>query len=137
MKQEVEYFFWRLRKTQTVLRLLRFPRLLAGSAIVLEKLSPKVTNLAQYMDPQLLADQSVDLNLKLMKWRIAPDLDLEKIKQTKCLLLGAGTLGSFVSRGLMAWGVEKLPLFRQCIGFVLKSSATAAVRLQRLSRWRR
>ncbi|RFU33509.1 hypothetical protein B7463_g2805, partial [Scytalidium lignicola] len=72
------------------------------------KLSPKVTNLAQYMDPQHLADQSVDLNLKLMKWRIAPDLNLEKIKNTKCLLLGAGTLGSFVSRGLMAWGVHKI-----------------------------
>ncbi|TAQ86330.1 hypothetical protein B7494_g5344 [Chlorociboria aeruginascens] len=72
------------------------------------KLSAKVTNLAQYMDPQLLADQSVDLNLKLMKWRIAPDLDLEKIKNTKCLLLGAGTLGTFVSRGLMAWGVRKI-----------------------------
>jgi len=72
------------------------------------KLSPKMTNLSQYMDPKLLADQSVDLNLKLMKWRIAPDLDLEKIKDTKCLLLGAGTLGTFVSRGLMAWGVRKI-----------------------------
>jgi ubiquitin-like modifier-activating enzyme ATG7 len=72
------------------------------------KLSAKITNLAQYMDPQLLADQSVDLNLKLMKWRIAPELNLEKIKETKCLLLGAGTLGTFVSRGLMAWGVRKI-----------------------------
>jgi tRNA A37 threonylcarbamoyladenosine dehydratase len=48
-----------------------------------------------------LADQSVDLNLKLMKWRISPDLDLEKIKRTRCLLLGAGTLGSYVARNLM------------------------------------
>jgi ubiquitin-like modifier-activating enzyme ATG7 len=72
------------------------------------KVTPKVTNLSQYMDPTSLADQSVDLNLKLMKWRIAPDLDLEKIKATKCLLLGAGTLGTFVSRGLMAWGVRKI-----------------------------
>lgn len=48
-----------------------------------------------------LADQSVDLNLKLMKWRISPNLDLEKIKRTKCLLLGAGTLGSYVARNLM------------------------------------
>jgi ubiquitin-like modifier-activating enzyme ATG7 len=74
----------------------------------LGKVQPKVTNLSQYMDPQVLADQSVDLNLKLMKWRIAPDLDLGKIKETKCLLLGAGTLGTFVSRGLMAWGVRKI-----------------------------
>lgn len=72
------------------------------------KLSPKVTHLAHYMDPRSLADQAVDLNLKLMKWRIAPDLDLEKIKGTKCLLLGAGTLGSFVARGLLAWGVRKI-----------------------------
>ena len=72
------------------------------------RLIPKVTNLAQYMDPRNLADQSVDLNLKLMKWRIAPDLNLDKIKHTKCLLLGAGTLGSYVSRLLLGWGVRKI-----------------------------
>ena len=48
-----------------------------------------------------LADQAVDLNLKLIKWRIAPALNLEKIKDTKCLLLGAGTLGSYVARNLL------------------------------------
>lgn len=74
------------------------------------KLSPRVTHLTHYMDPNALADQAVDLNLKLMKWRIAPDLDLDKIKTTKCLLLGAGTLGSFVARGLLAWGVRKITL---------------------------
>jgi len=36
-----------------------------------------------------------------MKWRISPTLDLEKIKHTKCLLLGAGTLGSYVARNLL------------------------------------
>ncbi|CAL5874902.1 uncharacterized protein PFLUO_LOCUS9204 [Penicillium psychrofluorescens] len=72
------------------------------------KLSGRMVNLTEYMDPKRLADQSVDLNLKLMKWRISPALDLDKIKHTKCLLLGAGTLGSYVARNLMGWGVKKI-----------------------------
>jgi ubiquitin-like modifier-activating enzyme ATG7 len=60
------------------------------------------------MDPERLADQSVDLNLKLMKWRLAPNLSLDDIKNTKCLLLGAGTLGSYVSRILQGWNVRKI-----------------------------
>jgi ubiquitin-like modifier-activating enzyme ATG7 len=55
-----------------------------------------------------LADQAVDLNLKLIKWRIAPTLDLDVIKNTRCLLLGAGTLGSYVARNLLGWGVRKI-----------------------------
>ncbi|KAK4191550.1 ubiquitin-like modifier-activating enzyme atg7 [Podospora australis] len=73
-----------------------------------QKLRARVANLAEYMDPSKLADQAVDLNLKLMKWRLAPSLDLDTIKNAKCLLLGAGTLGSYVSRNLMGWGVRKI-----------------------------
>ncbi|OOQ86585.1 Ubiquitin-like modifier-activating enzyme atg7 [Penicillium brasilianum] len=72
------------------------------------KLAGRIVNLTEYMDPKRLADQSVDLNLKLMKWRISPSLNLEKIKHTKCLLLGAGTLGSYVARNLLGWGVKKI-----------------------------
>ncbi|KXX79314.1 Ubiquitin-like modifier-activating enzyme atg7 [Madurella mycetomatis] len=72
------------------------------------KLRARVANLAEHMDPTRLANQAVDLNLKLMKWRLAPNLDLDTIKNTKCLLLGAGTLGSYVSRNLMGWGVRKI-----------------------------
>jgi ubiquitin-like modifier-activating enzyme ATG7 len=72
------------------------------------KLSSRMVDLAEYMDPTRLADQAVDLNLKLIKWRIAPSIDLEVIKNTKCLLLGAGTLGAYVSRNLMGWGVRKI-----------------------------
>ncbi|EMR64073.1 putative autophagy-related protein 7 protein [Eutypa lata UCREL1] len=72
------------------------------------KLGPRSVSLAESMDPARLADQSVDLNLKLMKWRISPNLDLDIIKNTKCLLLGAGTLGSYVSRVLLGWGVRKI-----------------------------
>ncbi|KAL2045074.1 hypothetical protein N7G274_002849 [Stereocaulon virgatum] len=72
------------------------------------KVISRIANLGEYMDPQRLADQAVDLNLKLIKWRIAPTLNLEKIKDTKCLLLGAGTLGSYVARNLMGWGVRQI-----------------------------
>ncbi|SCZ97937.1 BZ3500_MvSof-1268-A1-R1_Chr7-3g09644 [Microbotryum saponariae] len=74
------------------------------------KLAPRVADLAPLMDPTKLADQAVDLNLQLMRWRILPALDLDKIKHTKVLLLGAGTLGCYVARTLMAWGVRKITL---------------------------
>ncbi|KAJ3116249.1 Autophagy protein 7 [Phlyctochytrium bullatum] len=48
-----------------------------------------------------LADTAVDLNLKLMRWRIIPEINLEKISATKCLLLGSGTLGCYVGRTLL------------------------------------
>ncbi|CAG8483984.1 236_t:CDS:10 [Paraglomus occultum] len=72
------------------------------------KLGPRTADLAPLMDPKQLADTSVDLNLKLMRWRIVPDLQLEKIKDTKCLLLGAGTLGCYVARNLLGWGVRNI-----------------------------
>ncbi|KAJ8472813.1 hypothetical protein ONZ51_g8261 [Trametes cubensis] len=72
------------------------------------KLGPRVADLAPMMDPTRLADQAVDLNLKLMRWRILPALDLDKIASTRCLLLGAGTLGCYVARTLMGWGVRTI-----------------------------
>ncbi|OKL55737.1 Ubiquitin-like modifier-activating enzyme atg7 [Talaromyces atroroseus] len=72
------------------------------------KLTGRISDLTAYMDPRKLADQAVDLNLKLIKWRISPGLDLDKVKGTSCLLLGAGTLGSYVARNLMGWGVRKI-----------------------------
>lgn len=72
------------------------------------KLLSRSVDLSEYMDERKLADQAVDLNLKLIKWRIAPSIDLDVIKNCKCLLLGAGTLGSYVSRTLMGWGVRKI-----------------------------
>ncbi|KAF3007514.1 Autophagy protein 7 [Curvularia kusanoi] len=71
-------------------------------------LKSREVDLSAYMDERKLADQAVDLNLKLIKWRIAPNIDLDVIKNCKCLLLGAGTLGSYVSRILMGWGVRKI-----------------------------
>ncbi|EAU81046.2 autophagy protein 7 [Coprinopsis cinerea okayama7 len=74
------------------------------------KLGARLADLGPMMDPTRLAAQAVDLNLKLMRWRILPQLDLEKVRDTKCLLLGAGTLGCYVARGLMAWGVRNITL---------------------------
>ncbi|TIC61802.1 hypothetical protein E3Q03_02533 [Wallemia mellicola] len=72
------------------------------------KITPKLVDLSASMNPNKLANQAVDLNLKLMKWRILPELNLEKVSNTKCLLLGAGTLGCYVARGLLAWGVNTI-----------------------------
>lgn len=72
------------------------------------KLGPKVADLASLIDPKQLANQAVDLNLRLMKWRVAPDIDLDIIRNQKVLLLGAGTLGSYVARALMGWGVRHI-----------------------------
>jgi ubiquitin-like modifier-activating enzyme ATG7 len=58
-------------------------------------------NLSTSMNPIHLAETAVGLNLKLMKWRLAPEIDLESLETMRCLLLGAGTLGCNVARCLM------------------------------------
>lgn len=73
-------------------------------------LAPKRVNLSSLLDPKRLAEDAVSLNLKLMKWRLVPDLDLDKIANTKTLILGCGTLGCHVARGLLAWGIKELSL---------------------------
>ncbi|XP_042213780.1 ubiquitin-like modifier-activating enzyme ATG7 isoform X2 [Homarus americanus] len=74
------------------------------------KMGPRLVNLSASMDPTKLAESAVDLNLKLMRWRVAPQLDLPIIQNTKCLLLGAGTLGCSVARCLLGWGVRQISL---------------------------
>lgn len=93
---------------QTDMEIKEMPKVTGWERARNGKLQAQQANLGEYMDPARLADSSVDLNLKLMKWRLAPDLDLDLIKRTKCLLLGAGTLGGYVSRNLMGWGVRKI-----------------------------
>ncbi|KAG9311965.1 hypothetical protein JVU11DRAFT_7235 [Chiua virens] len=114
------------------------------------KLSARMADLAPMMDPTRLADQAVDLNLKLMRWRILPALDLDKVASTKCLLLGAGTLGCYVARTLMGWGVRTItfvdssrvsfsnpvrqPLFEfeDCLNGGKPKAACAAERLKKI-----
>ncbi|XP_059150517.1 ubiquitin-like modifier-activating enzyme ATG7 isoform X2 [Physella acuta] len=75
-----------------------------------QKMGPRMVNLSSSMDPVRLAESAVDLNLKLMRWRLLPDLELEKISATRCLVLGSGTLGCNVARLLMSWGVRHITM---------------------------
>ncbi|CAH9100522.1 unnamed protein product [Cuscuta epithymum] len=74
------------------------------------KMASRCISLAETMDPTRLAISAADLNLKLMRWRALPSLNLNLLSATKCLLLGAGTLGCQVARMLMAWGVRKITM---------------------------
>ncbi|KRX07613.1 Molybdenum cofactor biosynthesis, MoeB [Pseudocohnilembus persalinus] len=68
----------------------------------------KEINLKDQMDEIALARDAIDLNVKLMKWRMIPNLDFELLKNTKVLLVGAGTLGCQLSRNLIGWGVQNI-----------------------------
>lgn len=113
-------------------------------------MGPRMVNLSECMDPKRLAESSVDLNLKLMRWRLVPTLDLEKVISTRCLLLGAGTLGCNVARTLMGWGVRHItfvdnakisysnpvrqPLyeFEDCLGGGKSKALAAAEKLEKI-----
>lgn len=70
------------------------------------KPGPRYVDLSSLLSPSRLAVQAADLNLKLMKWRTIPNLDVEGLKRMKVLILGAGTLGCSVARALLGWGVR-------------------------------
>ena len=74
------------------------------------QLGPRVVDLRGCLDPREQAQQATDLNLKLMRWRLFPALDVERLSATRCLLIGAGTLGCAVARTLLAWGVRHITL---------------------------
>ncbi|ODQ48473.1 hypothetical protein PICMEDRAFT_70106 [Pichia membranifaciens NRRL Y-2026] len=114
------------------------------------KLGPKLANLGSLIDPLQLADQAIDLNLKLMKWRLVPQLNLQLVKDSRVLILGSGTLGSYTARCLLAWGVRKItfvdngkvsfsnpvrqPLFNyaDCLDGGSPKAETAAANLKRI-----
>lgn len=70
------------------------------------KPGPRWVNLKPLLDSKHLAIQAADLNLKLMKWRMLPGLQVDMLQSRKVLLLGAGTLGCNVARVLLGWGVR-------------------------------
>lgn len=85
-----------------------------------------------------------------MKWQIVPDLNLDVVRDTKCLLLGAGTLGCGVARNLLSWGVRNITLvdkghvsysnpvrqnlfkFEDSVGSGKQKAVTAAVALSQI-----
>ncbi|KAI8475829.1 MAG: E1-like protein-activating [Monoraphidium minutum] len=72
------------------------------------KLAARRVDVSALMSPVALAEQAVDLNLRLMRWRAAPALNAAALAASRCLLLGAGTLGCAVARTLLAWGVRDI-----------------------------
>ena len=70
------------------------------------KMGPRKMDLSKLMDERKLAESSADLNLKLMRWRAIPALDTDMLQSTRCLLLGAGSLGCGVARTLPGWGIR-------------------------------
>jgi ubiquitin-like modifier-activating enzyme ATG7 len=59
-------------------------------------------------NPETIAENAVDLNINLMKWRMCPYLNTDIIRNQKYLLIGAGTLGCHVSRALLGWGARHI-----------------------------
>lgn len=74
------------------------------------KPGPRWVNLRPLLDSNHLAVQAADLNLKLMKWRMIPDLKIEDLQKTRVLMIGAGTLGCSVARTLIGWGVRNMKI---------------------------
>eukprot|EP00435_Cladocopium_sp_Y103_P028638 s2894_g7.t1 len=65
-------------------------------------------DLTRFLDSKTVAANAVDLNIKLMKWRVLPGLEPERMKELRILLLGSGTLGCGVARALMGWGCRRM-----------------------------
>ena len=57
------------------------------------RMRPRRLDLGAWTDPARLIAQAADLNLKLMRWRALPSLDVPRLHAARVLLLGAGTLG--------------------------------------------
>ncbi|CEL92350.1 unnamed protein product [Vitrella brassicaformis CCMP3155] len=65
-------------------------------------------NLCDYLDFTTIQANAVDLNVKLIKWRMVPQFDPERFNSMRFLLLGAGTLGCAIARALIAWGAKHI-----------------------------
>jgi E1-like protein-activating enzyme Gsa7p/Apg7p len=68
----------------------------------------QTVDLRRFLDSATIARDAVQLNIKLIKWRVLPDLDVDRMSGLRCLLIGAGTLGCAVARCLQSWGVSNI-----------------------------
>ncbi|CRG96310.1 autophagy-related protein 7, putative [Plasmodium gallinaceum] len=65
-----------------------------------------IINLNDFLNKNVIHRISVELNIKLIKWKILKDLKFEKIKKLKVMIIGLGTLGCMVARNCVSWGIQ-------------------------------
>ncbi len=65
-------------------------------------------NLKNFLSKEKIIENQCQLNLKLMKWRLEPDLDIEMISSQKFFILGTGTLGCNMARLLIGYGAKNI-----------------------------
>ncbi|SBS83690.1 autophagy-related protein 7, putative (ATG7) [Plasmodium ovale curtisi] len=65
-----------------------------------------ITKLNDFLNKNTIHRISLELNIKLIKWKILKDLEFEKIKKLKILIIGLGTLGCMVARNCVSWGIR-------------------------------
>ena len=78
--------------------------------VTLQPTTIQSVDLKRFLDPATIASESVLLNVKLIKWRLIPSIEPEKMSSLRFLLVGAGTLGCAVARCLLSWGVTHITL---------------------------
>lgn len=63
-------------------------------------------NVKESIGENAIVESAGKSNLELMKIRLAPEIDFKAIYNFKVLIIGSGTLGCNVARGLLSWGIE-------------------------------
>jgi ubiquitin-like modifier-activating enzyme ATG7 len=110
MKQIEKDLIFKNSLTLTISNIVFSPEEKVGESIksMLPEQEMNVVDLKGMLNPESIAENAVDLNVNLMKWRMCPFLDTDIIRKQKYLLVGAGTLGCHVSRCLLGWGARHI-----------------------------